>query len=70
MQSRMRFTGNCWRSEDKLASYLILWQPQHCKQSRERPPIEYVHRSTAYDNELLRIDEIKMTMNDRERWKK
>ena len=24
---RLRFAGHCWRSQDKLASDLILWQP-------------------------------------------
>ena len=33
---KLRFAGHCWRSQDELASDLILWQPHHGKRKRGR----------------------------------
>ena len=43
-EQRLRFAGHCCRSQDELASDLLLWQPSHGKQSRGRPPLTYIER--------------------------
>ena len=32
-ERRLRFSGHCWRSRDKVVSDLLLWEPKHGKRS-------------------------------------
>ena len=43
---RMGLAGHYWRSNDEVASDLILWQPQHGNRSRGRPAKMYNVRRT------------------------
>ena len=66
---RLRFAGHYWKSQDEIASDLVLWQPQHGNRSRGRPAKTYIDQLRD-DTDLLMTDEIKTAMNDREGWKK
>ena len=66
---RLRFAVHYWRSQNEVATDLILWQPQHGNRSRRRPAKKYIDQLRD-DTDLLRIDERKTAMNDGEGWKK
>ena len=41
-KQRLRFAGHCWRSNDELASGILLWNPIHGKISRGSPRKSYI----------------------------
>ena len=64
-----RLAGHCWRRKYEVASDLILWLPQNGNRSRGRPAKTYIDQLRD-DTDLLTIDEINTSMNDRKGWKK
>ena len=38
----LRFTGNVWRKNDKIAQRLLLWEPAEGKRKSGRPKYTYV----------------------------
>jgi len=49
-KKQTRFAGHCYRNKEKIASYLLLWQPNHGHTKIDRPnkPL-----STSYHQEDL-----------------
>ena len=55
--------GNCCRSNDELASDLLLWNPKHGMRSRSRPRKSYIDQ--LKEDTMLNIEELPTAMNDR-----
>ena len=66
-KQRLPFAGHCWRSNDELASDLLLCNPKHGKRSRGRPRKSYIDQ--LKEDTKLNIEELPTAMNDRNEWK-
>ena len=64
---RLRFAGHCFRSKEKIASDLILWQPSHGLRTPGRPSKTFVDKLAEDMN--CKTEELKNLMNDRKEWK-
>ena len=66
-KQRLYFAGHYWRSNNELASDLLLWNPKHDKRSRSRPRKSYIDQ--LKEGTMLNIEELPTAMNDRNEWK-
>ena len=48
-EHRLRFAGYCWKSQDALASDLLLWRPSLGKRSQGRPLLTYIDQLVILD---------------------
>ena len=68
VNSRMRFAGHCFRSQDELVSQLLTWQPTHGKSNVGRPHKTYPQQLVE-DVGCHNINELKTLMLDRDEWR-
>ena len=64
---RLTFAGHCRRSEDELASKLVLWTPKHGQRKQGRPALTYIDVLTKDTG--LPADELNTCMQDRKVWR-
>ena len=64
---RVRFSGHCWQSKDKLAHQLPLWEPTHGKRACGRQ--RWIFIDQLVDDTELQKKDLANAMNDREYWK-
>ena len=67
-ESRTRFAGHCFRSENEIISGVLMWMPAHGFTKRGRPKRNYIKQLT--DDTGLTVEEAKTAMKDRNIWKK
>ena len=61
---KVRFSRHCWRSKDKLAHQLLLWEPTHGKRPRGRPRQTFIDQ--LVDDTELQKEDLRNAMNDRQ----
>ena len=67
-ERRHRFSGHCWRSKNKAASDLVVWEPKHGKWSvggQTRTFVDLLEADTGVPRDCLPA-----TMFDRVGWRK
>ena len=66
-ERRLRFAGHIHRHDDQLAHDLLFWSPLHGKRHRGRPNLSY--KDVLYTDTGMTLDELKLVMMDRKKWK-
>ena len=66
-ERRLRFSGHCWRSKNELASYLLLWKPQHGINYVGHPCRTYIDQ--LCDDSECYLSDLSTAMMDRDGWK-
>ncbi len=64
---RLTFAGHCRRSENELASKLVLLTPKHGQRKQGRPALTYINVLTKDTG--LPADELNTCMQDRKVWR-
>ena len=64
---RLRFAGHCYRSKGELVSDVLLWQPQHGKQSVGAPRRNYIKQLT--DDTDCCVEDLPVMMANRDAWR-
>ena len=62
-----RHAGHCWRSRDKLISYVLLWTPSHGQAKSGRPARIYIQQ--LCEDMGHSPEDLPEVMNDREGWR-
>ena len=64
---RTRFAGHCYRSEEEIVKYVLLWTPNHGTTQIGRSRKTYIKQ--LCDDTGLTTEELKTAMKDRTTWK-
>ena len=67
---RMRHSGHCWRSRDKLISDILLWTPSHGRAKAGRPAWTYKqHKQQLSADTRCSLEDLPGPMDDRDGWR-
>ena len=64
---RTRHAGHCWKSRDKLISYVLLWTPTYGRSKEGRPARTYIQQ--LCEDTGCSPEDLPEAMNDREEWR-
>ena len=64
---RTRHKGHCWRSKDKLISYVLLWTPAYGRAKAGRPARTYIQQ--LCEDTGCSPEDLPEAMNDRKKWR-
>ena len=64
---RVRISGHCWRSRDKLIKDVLLWTPTHGRVKAGRPARTYIQQ--LCEDTGCCPEDLPRAMNDREEWR-
>ena len=67
LQFDIQFAGHCLRSQEEIASILVLWTPRHGHKKPGQPPTTYV--DVLGKDTGLTTGELETTMKDRSVWR-